>query len=87
MVQKKKSSVSSAHVLDLGTGSGLLAVMAAKAGANSVVACDIHESLCATARQVQCSNGMLLSDCKVMTPSSMRMLSVSLIMSGCTATE
>ena len=54
MVQKKKSSAGSAHVLDLGTGSGVLAVMAAKAGADSVVACDIHESLCATARQVKC---------------------------------
>ena len=52
VVQKKKASAGSAHVVDLGTGCGVLAVMAAKAGADSVVACDIHESLCASARQV-----------------------------------
>lgn len=53
VVQKKKAAAGSAHVVDLGTGSGVLAVMAAKAGADSVVACDIQESLCATARQVR----------------------------------
>ena len=52
VVQKKKASAGSAHVLDLGTGSGVLAVMAAKAGADTVVACDIHDSLCGVARQV-----------------------------------
>ena len=39
-------------MVDLGTGSGLLAIMAGTAGADSVVACDLHESLCNTARQV-----------------------------------
>lgn len=53
VVQKKKSSAGSAHVLDLGSGSGVLAVMAAKAGADSVVASDIHGSLCGVARQVR----------------------------------
>ncbi|KAL3131069.1 hypothetical protein ABBQ38_000384 [Trebouxia sp. C0009 RCD-2024] len=61
VVQKKKASAGSAHVLDLGTGSGLLAVMAAKAGADSVVACDIHDSLCGVARQVVASNGVASS--------------------------
>lgn len=54
MVQKKKASAGAAHVVDLGTGSGVLAVMAAEAGADSVVACDIHDSLCTVARQVHC---------------------------------
>ena len=39
-------------MVDLGTGSGLLAIMAGTAGADSVVACELHESLCNTARQV-----------------------------------
>ena len=55
VIKKKKSSAGSAHVVDLGTGSGLLAVMAAKAGADTVVACDLHGSLCNTARKVRCS--------------------------------
>ena len=55
VVQKKKASSGAAHVLDLGTGSGVLAVMAAKAGADSVVACDLHDSLCSMARQVHFS--------------------------------
>ncbi len=45
-------SAGDAHVVDLGTGSGLLALMAATAGADTVVACDLHESLCNVARQV-----------------------------------
>lgn len=52
VIRKKKRSAGSAHVVDLGTGSGLLATMAAKAGADSVVACDLHAGLCNTARQV-----------------------------------
>ncbi len=55
VIKKKKGSAGGAHVVDLGTGSGLLAMMAATAGADSVVACDLHESLCNVARQVtQC---------------------------------
>lgn len=53
VIKKKKASAGSAHVLDLGTGSGILAVMAAQAGADSVVACDLHDSLCNIARQVR----------------------------------
>ena len=52
VVKKIKASAGAAHVVDLGTGSGLLAMMAATAGAASVVACDIHDSLCSVARQV-----------------------------------
>ncbi len=52
VIKKKKVSAGDAHVVDLGTGSGLLAIMAATAGADTVVACDLHESLCNVARQV-----------------------------------
>lgn len=30
------------HVLDIGTGTGLLAMMAAKCGADSVYACEVY---------------------------------------------
>ena len=41
------------HALDMGCGTGLLAALAARAGAASVVACDLHEPLCAIARRVR----------------------------------
>lgn len=31
-----------AHVLDIGTGTGLLSMMAAASGADSVTACEVH---------------------------------------------
>jgi len=33
------------HVLDIGTGTGLLAMMAAKCGADSVYACEVFNTL------------------------------------------
>lgn len=42
-----------AHVLDMGCGSGVLAMLAARAGADSVVACDLHEPICDVARKVR----------------------------------
>ena len=44
-------------VLDIGTGSGLLAMMAAEAGAGKVVACEAHPALAATAREIVKRNG------------------------------
>jgi type II protein arginine methyltransferase len=44
-------------VLDIGAGSGLLAMMAAQAGAGKVVACEAHPALAATAREVVRRNG------------------------------
>eukprot|EP00889_Picochlorum_renovo_P001970 jgi/Picre1/29000/NNA_004394.t1 len=46
-----------AHVLDIGTGTGILAISAAKAGATSVVACDLHASLCDIARKTAAASG------------------------------
>jgi type II protein arginine methyltransferase len=45
------------RVLDIGTGSGLLAMMAARAGARSVVACEAHGALAVTARKIVAANG------------------------------
>lgn len=44
-------------VLDIGTGSGLLAMMAAQAGAAKVVACEANPALAATAREIVRRNG------------------------------
>lgn len=44
-------------VLDIGTGSGLLAMMAAAAGAAKVVACEANPALAATAREIVERNG------------------------------
>jgi tetratricopeptide (TPR) repeat protein len=45
-------------VLDIGTGSGLLAMMAARAGAKQVIACEVSPSLAAAAAQVVRRNGL-----------------------------
>lgn len=51
-VQRLKEEEGEVHALDLGCGAGLFSVMAAKAGATSVVACDMHEPLCIATRKV-----------------------------------
>ena len=44
-------------VLDIGTGSGLLAMMAARAGALSVVACEMQKDLAEAAKDIVKANG------------------------------
>lgn len=44
-------------VLDIGAGSGLLAMMAARAGAARVFACEANTALAATAREIVAANG------------------------------
>lgn len=44
-------------LLDIGTGSGLLALMAARAGATSVYACEANTALAETAREIVALNG------------------------------
>ena len=45
-------------VLDIGAGSGLLAMMAARAGAARVYACEANEAIAATAREIIAANGL-----------------------------
>ena len=52
------SAEGEAHVLDMGTGMGLLAMLAAKAGATTVTAAELHPGLCASARQNIAANGL-----------------------------
>lgn len=46
------------RVLDIGTGSGLLAMMAARAGAGEVVACEAVPAIAAKAREIVAANGL-----------------------------
>ena len=45
------------RVLDIGTGSGLLAMMAARAGAEHVVGCEMAPGMAAVARRIIATNG------------------------------
>ncbi|KAK9825810.1 hypothetical protein WJX74_009582 [Apatococcus lobatus] len=58
VVKAKKAETKEAHVLDVGSGTGLFAMMAAKAGADSVVANDLSEVLCTTARRAVAANDL-----------------------------
>ncbi|GHP04547.1 hypothetical protein PPROV_000330100 [Pycnococcus provasolii] len=49
---------SEVHVLDAGCGTGLLGMMAARCGADSVVGIELHESLAAVARRNVAANGL-----------------------------
>jgi len=51
-------TVAGRRVLDIGTGSGLLAMMAARAGAAQVYACEANPMLAATAREIISANGL-----------------------------
>jgi hypothetical protein len=45
------------HVLEIGTGSGLLSMMAARAGARLVSTCEVVESIAETAAEIVARNG------------------------------
>ena len=51
-VERVREAEGEVHALDMGCGTGLFAAMAARASASSVVACDLHDSMCTTARKV-----------------------------------
>ena len=53
-----KNLLAGAHVLDVGTGTGILAILAAKMGALKVLALDVDEKILATARQNIMMNGL-----------------------------
>jgi len=46
------------HVFEIGTGSGLLSMMAAKLGARSVTTCEAEPIIAATARRIIANNGL-----------------------------
>ena len=46
------------RVLDIGSGSGLLAMMAARAGAASVASCEMNEAVADVAREIVARNGL-----------------------------
>jgi ribosomal protein L11 methylase PrmA len=50
--------LSSKHVVDVGTGSGILTLAAARAGAESVTATDINPNAALTAAENARANGM-----------------------------
>ena len=54
----KAAITPSSHVLEIGTGSGLLAMMAAKLGAKSVTTCEAEPLIAATAKRVIADNGL-----------------------------
>lgn len=53
----RRAVASSTKVLEVGTGSGILAMMAARAGAKQVVTCEKVPSVAKTARDIVTSNG------------------------------
>ena len=54
----ERAAPRSSHALDLGTGSGLLAMLAARAGAERVSACEENPVLAYTAEQIIAENGL-----------------------------
>lgn len=56
-IEKIQKSGKKAHVLDIGTGSGLLAMLAARYGADSVVTIEAYSPVTTVAREVITKNG------------------------------
>ncbi len=54
----RKDLLADAHILDVGTGTGILAILAAKMGASKVLALDMDEKILETARQNIMINGL-----------------------------
>ncbi|XP_021926754.1 protein arginine N-methyltransferase 7 isoform X2 [Zootermopsis nevadensis] len=57
-IEKIHSMGKKAHVLDIGTGTGLLSLMAAKSGADTVVACEAFQPMAECARKIISDNGL-----------------------------
>ena len=62
-VAKLREEEGEVHALELGCGTGLLSVLAAQAGATSVVACDMHDALCVATRKARASFARVLPLC------------------------
>lgn len=57
-IEKTQKLGKAANVLDIGTGTGILSMMAVKCGADSVVACEAFSPMAATAEKIIELNGM-----------------------------
>ncbi|KAF4527562.1 hypothetical protein B566_EDAN016040, partial [Ephemera danica] len=57
-VAAKHAAGEKAHVLDIGTGTGLLSMMAVSCGADTIVACEAFEPMAKCAREIIEKNGM-----------------------------
>ncbi|XP_069687860.1 protein arginine N-methyltransferase 7-like isoform X2 [Periplaneta americana] len=57
-IEKMHSMGKKAHVLDIGTGTGLLSMMAAKSGADTIVACEAFHPMAECAKKVINENGL-----------------------------
>lgn len=57
-IEKTQKLGKPANVLDIGTGTGILSMMAVKCGADSVVACEAFSPMAATAEKIIELNGM-----------------------------
>ena len=55
--RQKRSAGQEVHVLDIGTGTGLLSMMAVRLGADSVVACEEFRPMAECAERVMRENG------------------------------
>ena len=58
MVGKLKAAGRYVHVLDIGTGTGLLSMMAVSAGADRVTACEGFKPMIQVAKRCMQANGM-----------------------------
>lgn len=57
VIADRQSRNEATHVLDIGTGTGLLSMMAVCCGAESVTACEAFQPMVKTAKQVMSDNG------------------------------
>ncbi len=64
-IQRALAKMKGSHVLDIGTGTGLLACFAARAGAGRVTACEANSSIARAAEQIVAANGLAESICIV----------------------
>jgi type III protein arginine methyltransferase len=58
VISKLKSQNEKVHVLDIGTGTGLLSMMAVSCGADTVTACEAFEPMINVAKSCIARNGM-----------------------------
>lgn len=58
VISSMKSAGREVHVLDIGTGTGLLSMMAVLAGADTVIACEAFEPVAQCAEKIIKANGM-----------------------------